>query len=321
VTQYLKTMNTAALDAANVVRRLREFYRQREEAEVFHPVDLNALVEEVVMLTQPRWKDQALASGVTVHVETHLERVPAVVGNASELREVATNLIFNAVDAMPEGGTLTLRTRPDGDHVVLEVRDTGIGMSDEVRQRCIEPFFSTKGEGGTGLGLAMVYGIIQRHGGTIAIESEVGTGTAFIVGLPVQTESRHEGEPTQAGAVSRQLRILLVEDEPSVRDIVAEYLVGDGHSVETANHGGEGLQKFQAGWFDVVVTDKAMPDLSGDQLATMIKRIVPTKPIIMLTGFGGGEGSTEPSANVDMILGKPVTLTTLRDALAKVIEP
>ena len=317
VAHYLHTINTAAQDAASVVRRLREFYRIRQENETFLPVDLNRLVEEAITLTQPRWKDQALASGITIGTKTELQPVPRAAGNEPELREVLTNLIFNAADAMPQGGTLTVRTRPEADRIVLEVSDTGTGMTEEVRQRCLEPFFSTKGERGTGLGLAMVYGTLQRHQGTIDIQSEPGKGTSFLICLPVQTEEKAEGKRREAEALAHPLHILVVEDEPPVRQVVVEYLTGDGHTVEAAANGREGLEKFHAAaWFDVVVTDRGMPDMSGDQLAAAIKRVAPNKPVILLTGFGDlMEASGEKPSGVDFIASKPVTMSALRQAL------
>ena len=169
---YIEMMNTAAQDAANVVNRLREFYRHREEREVFIPVNLSDVVVQAVALTQPKWKAEAEARGVSVNVHTDLQQVPLFAGNDANLREVLTNLIFNAVDAMPRGGTITIRTYRDDGHVVLEIGDTGTGMTEEVRRRCLEPFFTTKGKAGTGLGLSMIYGIIQRHQGTIDIETK-----------------------------------------------------------------------------------------------------------------------------------------------------
>src|SRR5262249_49533997 len=144
----LQMIRTVAGGAASVVNRLREFFRQREEGEVFSPIDLNQLVEQVILFTQPRWRYQAQANGITIHVESELQRLPAVTGDAADLCEALTNLILNAVDAMPEGGTLTVRTRYEVNYVVLEISDTGTGMTEEVRQRCLEPFFTTKGEKG-----------------------------------------------------------------------------------------------------------------------------------------------------------------------------
>ncbi|MEK7294888.1 MAG: ATP-binding protein, partial [Nitrospirota bacterium] len=214
VMKYLQIINTAGKDAANVVSRLREFYRSRTQEETFRPFDLTKLVEQAVTFTQPKWKDQALAGGLTVLVKTELQKVPHLSGNESEMREVLTNLIFNAVDAMPKGGTLTLRTSVKDGQVVLEVGDTGTGMTEEVRQRCLEPFFTTKGASGTGLGLAMVYGIIQRHKGTINIQSEFGKGTTFVIGFPIEGDQKWEALQTvESLASSRRLRVLAVDDD------------------------------------------------------------------------------------------------------------
>jgi signal transduction histidine kinase len=188
VTRALQVIDMAARDAARGVGRLREFYRPREKGEAFLPVNLNEVVGQTTSLTQPRWMTQAQADGLAIHVETALGDIPPVLGNEAALREMLTNLIFNAVDAMPEGGTITIRTRAEGERVLLEVSDTGTGMTEETRQRCLDPFFTTKGERGTGLGLAMVDGITRRHEGTIEVKSELGCGTSVTVRLPVSRE-------------------------------------------------------------------------------------------------------------------------------------
>ncbi len=318
--RYLQMMNTAAKDAGNVVNRLREFYRQREEGEVFVPVDLNHLMEEAVSLTQPKWKNQSEAKGIAIQMATELGKVPPVIGNAADLREVLTNLIFNAVDAMPQGGTITLRTRSDNARIILEVADTGTGMTEEVRSRCLEPFFTTKGERGTGLGLSMVYGILQRHQGVIDIQSKPGQGTKFILSLPVGVESQAPAKTDSDPCVLRPLRVLLVDDEELVRRILNEFLLGDEHIVETAANGREALDKFQRGEFDVVILDRAMPDMSGDQVAQSIKKLRPATPIILLTGFGSMmQAAGEQPSGVDLVVGKPVTILGLREAVAKVV--
>ncbi len=276
-----------------------------------------------------------------------MQEVPLVAGNEAELRQALINLVFNAVDAMPEGGTIRLRTgvheqkpaaisrggQESGEKihkgsngasqppVFIEVSDTGTGMSEEVRQRCMDPFFTTKGERGTGLGLSIVYGIIQRHEGKIDIESESGKGTTFRIGLPLWTGRKAETRKKQSEGMSRSLRVLVIDDEPLVREVVTEYLTGDGHTVETATNGREGLEKFQAGWFDLVVTDRAMPEMSGDQLAATIKQIAPDKPIVLLTGFGEMmQTAGEKPAGVGYIVSKPVTLAALREAVAKAVK-
>lgn len=203
---YLQMMNTAAQDVANIVRCLRKFYRSREEGEgaslqefyryreeggIWVPVDLSQIVKQAILLTQPKWKDQALARGITIRVETDLQKIPLISGNESELREVLVNLIFNAVDTMTADGVITIRTRLDMPHyAILEVTDTSTAMTEEARQRCMEPFFTTKDKQATDLGLAILYGIMQRHGSTVNIESEVGKGTKVIIRLPLPLDDQ-----------------------------------------------------------------------------------------------------------------------------------
>lgn len=320
---YLELMNTAARDAASVVTRLREFYRSREEGEIFAPTRLGRLVEQVVELTRPKWKDQALALGKTVSIEQDLQPVPQIPGDAAQLREVLTNLIFNAVDAMPEGGTITVRTRRGEAHVLLEVTDTGTGMSDAVRKRCLEPFFTTKREQGTGLGLSMVHGIIRRHSGKLDIESAPGRGTTFRISLPINGSAANSAilppgppEPGGQGGPSRHLRVLVVDDDDAVRGITVAYLETDGHELETAGSGGDALLKFRQGKFDLVITDRAMPGMNGDALARAIKKEAPQQPVILLTGFGDlMSAQREHPEGVDVVLGKPAPLAVLRDAI------
>ncbi len=185
VRESLLQINAAAKDAAQMIRRLSGFYRSRDENETFQQLNLNEVVRRVVLLSQPRWGTQPQSSGAAIGVKEELGEVPMVEGNEAELGEVLMNLIFNSVDAMPQGGVITIRTAPQDEKVRLQVSDTGIGMTEEVRQRCFEPFFTTKGQRGTGLGLAVGYGIIRRHNGTIDIDSEPGKGTTVTIRLPV----------------------------------------------------------------------------------------------------------------------------------------
>src|ERR1039458_5695757 len=319
VKKYLQMTSAAAQEAVSIVNRLREFYRHRKESEVYQAVDVNEAVAQAIVLSQPKWKDQMMASGATVVIDTDLRDVPAIRGSESDLREVLINVLFNSVDAMPRGGTIMVATHAEADSITIEVRDTGGGMTEEVRQHCFEPFFTTKGERGTGLGLAIVYGIVQRHGGSISIESEVGRGTIVVIHLPVLTPEIGAVLPGSAAPL-RLLRVLLVEDEPQVCDIEAEYLRGDGHFVETAIDGCQGLKQFKAGHFDVVVADRAMPEVNGDQMTEAIKQISPRTPVVLVTGFAdmpmdGIEGKRLP----DLIMRKPITQTALRQAIARVL--
>lgn len=317
---HLRMINTIAQDAARVVHRLREFYRPRRDTERFELVDLNTIVEQSISLTEPKWRRQAQATGSHIEIRRELQPLPAIAADETEIREVLTNLIFNAADAMPAGGTLTVRTRAADGDVILEVADTGVGMTEQARRHCFEPFFSTKGETGTGLGLAIVYGIVQRHRGKIDIDTQPGLGTRFTVRFPAHADqaARPVAPPVPA-AVNHPLRILVVEDEPMIRQIEAEYLATDGHVVETAADGGEGLSKFHAGKFDLVLVDRAMPEINGDQLTKAIKEFKPGTPVILVTGFADVmKGDGERPSRADMVLPKPFSQTDLRLAVQKV---
>jgi signal transduction histidine kinase len=317
---HLEKIVLAGRDNAKLVERLREFYRPsapREHQEVLH---IHTLIEEALCLTAPKWQSIANATGATIRIEKDLEPTAPILGAPAELREVLTNLIFNAVDAMPRGGQLVFRTCNCGDRVRLDVSDTGIGMSEETREKCLEPFFTTKGEHGSGLGLAMSYGVIRRHGGTIEITSEVNQGTTFTIDLPAfdeATEPVYLQSETQA---MQSLHVLVVDDHPTIRDIVSAYLAEDRHIVATAGSAREALQKFQRDRFDLVITDHAMPEMTGQELAASIKQLQPHEPVILLTGFADLVNETSrQSGNVDLVLSKPARLDDLRKAIFEVM--
>ncbi|MCG3147040.1 MAG: Sensor histidine kinase RcsC [Verrucomicrobiae bacterium] len=315
---FLQMINTSARDATHVVRRLREFYRHRERGEVFLPVNLNHLILQTVALTEPRWKEQMQGAGVTIDVRSELGNIPHVYCDESELREMLTNLIFNAVDAMPAGGTITVRTKPLDKRVLFEISDTGTGMTDEVRHRCLEPFFSTKGEHGTGLGLAMVYGVVKRHEGHLEIRTELGKGTTFAIEFPIETLPQSPLVASPPPTAPQTLHILLVDDERMILDVLTDYLTGDGHAVATATGCEQALAKFTQAKFDLVITDRSMPGGSGEQLAAALKARQPSIPVVMLTGFGGiMDATTDRPAGVDYLLSKPVTLAEIQRVVAQ----
>jgi signal transduction histidine kinase len=315
VRSYLQMMNTAGRDASHVVSRLRDFYRPREDSDVFTVIDLNPILEEVVSLTRPKWHDHALKTGRAITVELELQKLPLINGNAAELREVITNLIFNAVDAMPMGGTITLRSQGGVDgSAQIEVADTGSGMSEEVRSRCFEPFFSTKNEQGTGLGLSMSFGIIRRHDGTMEVRTAPGRGTTFRLLLP----GHHRAVPASAQAsvaAIRSLRVLVVDDDPRARDVITQYLRDDGHRVVTASSGVEAIGRVIAAEFDILITDHGMPGMNGYQLADAIRRIGTLKPIVLVSGFDLPP-ETKPTS-VDCILKKPLERSELRETIQR----
>ena len=318
--KYVHTIHQAGRDAALVVSRLRDFYRAADGVDQMEVVDLKQVVEQAIELTRPRWSDQAMVTDAKYRIVTSLKDV-TVAGKASELREVLVNLIFNALDAMPDGGELGLSV--DGDSspfgtACLEVKDSGVGMTAEFRKRVFEPFFTTKGAAGTGLGLATSYGIVKRHHGEIQIESEPGHGTRFIVTMP--TISTRQIAPVQKEVPrSPVLHILLIDDDERVRDTIGEYLRFDGHEVDLADGPAAGLDMIKAGGYDLIITDRAMPDMSGDRLALEAKRFAPHLPILMLSGFGEFMiARGEHPEGVDAVVAKPITADALRDAIAAV---
>ena len=225
-------------------------------------------MQQAVSLTEPKWKAQAQANGINIEVTTTFRANAIIAGEEAALREVLTNLIFNAVDAMPNGGRIYIDVAIEADRALLRLRDTGLGMTEEVKQRCLEPFFSTKGERGTGLGLSMVYGIIERHRGRLDIESAPGQGTTFIISLPIADAVRIS-PPKQQKPNGRKskLSILTVDDDERVCEVVAHYLRGDGHEVTVATSGREAITRTQQKRFDIIFLDRAMPQMSGDQTA------------------------------------------------------
>jgi signal transduction histidine kinase len=315
---YLEIIGGAAKDAAKIVGRLRDFYCHRDDTVTMMPVVINDVIQQAVAFTQPRWKDQAQAAGVNIEVRLELGNVPTVAGNEQELGEALANLIFNAADAIAKRGVITIRSEVSGRWLTITVNDDGCGMSDEVRSRCMEPFFTTKGDQSAGLGLGSVYGIIQRHDGELDIQSEAGRGTSVLISLPVERGVKAPTATLPPVQSPRALQILVVEDEPLVREVLSVYLTEDHHQVVMAANGREGLEQFRTREFDLVLTDRAMPEMNGDEFAAEVRRLKPSQRIILLTGFGDlMSGSGEHPRDVDLVVSKPFTLSTLREAIAK----
>jgi signal transduction histidine kinase/ActR/RegA family two-component response regulator len=329
--RYLQTIQRAVDDVGQTVARMREFYRPREPQLVLAPVEVNRLVQEVADLTRARWSDMPQLRGVVIRPRIALAAdLPKIMGIESEIREALVNLVFNAVDAMPAGGTLTLRTRladiaggSSQGALAIEVADEGVGMDEDTRQRCLEPFFTTKGERGTGLGLAMVYGMAQRHGAEIEIDSAPGAGTRVRLVFPVVAGTVPECDAkslTHEAPLS--LRLLLIDDDPLHLESLRDTLQVAGHVTVTADGGDEGLSVFRASLecgesFAAVITDLGMPHVDGHQVAAGVKEASPATPVILLTGWGRrfiADDDDPPYA--DLILAKPAKLHELRDALA-----
>jgi PAS domain S-box-containing protein len=281
----LSVVESAAIDGSETVRRIQQFARLRPD-ERFMPVDVNHIVEDAVAITRPRWEEKIAHDSRPMDLRLDLRAKQHLHGRSAALTEVMTNLILNAMDAMPDGGTLGVSTKDVGDGVVVTVTDTGIGMPEHVRRRVFEPFFSTKGESGSGLGLSMAYSIVRRHGGEIRVESEPNRGTTFTLTLPCARETS-EPAPAPAAATRRKTaRVLLVDDEPQVLSALTELLQAAGHNVSAAASGAAALRIYAPERYDVVLTNVGMAGMNGWEVAERIRAVDTKVPVIFITGWG-----------------------------------
>jgi CheY-like chemotaxis protein len=323
VVRNLRIIVKSAQDGAHTVKRIQDFARQRRDKN-FELVAVDQLLLETVEITRPRWKNAAEANNVQIRFESRISTNAFIMGDESELREVLVNIIFNAVDAMPEGGQIALAAEEEGGSVSISISDTGTGMTEEVRSRIFDPFFTTKGKAGLGLGLAVSYGIVSRHEGAFDVESEVGRGTTFRVTLPkVEAEAKPRQEvkdsPQPSAPVllpfrARKLRVLVVDDEAPLREIIGEMLQREGHEVRLAEGGRQALELFDAESFDAVFTDIGMPGMNGWELARSIRARDGRVPIAVITGWGNAVGMQEQSeAGVNWVVTKPFTAARISE--------
>jgi signal transduction histidine kinase/AmiR/NasT family two-component response regulator len=324
IRERLKIIEKSSKDGAETVRRIQEFTGLRRDKE-FTPLSINELVTDVENITQPRWKDQTQKKGLQFELVKNLGVIPQILGNPSELREVLTNIIFNAIDAMPEGGKITISTQLQAeDWVEVRIADSGIGMTEEVRKRVFDPFFTTKGVTNSGLGMSVSYGIIKRHGGEILIESEPGRGTTFILHLPTgYGEESAEEKVVKEKPVQevRSARILVIDDEESVRNILSQMLRVQGYQVVVASDGEEGVERFKNEKFDLVFTDLGMPKMSGWEVGKALRGMNAKVPIAMITGWGvelNREKMNE--SGIDLVVSKPFNFDQLGQIVSEAME-
>ena len=323
-----------AEDGAKTVKRIQDFARQRRDHD-FELVSIDQILLDASEITRPRWKNCAEASNIHITVNLQIGSNAMVMGDDSELREVLVNMVFNAIDAMPEGGTLTLSTSTVDQSVVIKVVDTGVGMYPEVRSRIFDPFFTTKGKAGLGLGLAVSFGIIRRHGGNIEVESQYGNGTEFRITLPLATVVEggvqvdvSTAEPAPAAMCDvvvtdehTQPTLLIVDDEDFVRDLLQDMLEGEDCDVRLAASGSEALAMFREFQFDAVCTDVGMPGMSGWELAREIRHLNQQIPIAVITGWGEAVGSNEQkAAGVDWVIAKPFTAERITELVREIVR-
>jgi two-component system, cell cycle sensor histidine kinase and response regulator CckA len=318
--EHLEPVERAALDGAALVGKIQRYIRQ-EKRERFDLVDLASVVDEAASLTRPYWHNEPRRMGIEIRLQREVAAVAPIRGSDAELREVFVNLILNAVQAMPDGGTLSLRVYARDERVCAEVEDSGVGMSEGTRSRVFEPLFTTKGESGTGMGLTVCYGIVEEHDGEILVRSQLGRGTCFTLRFPAVRDSPRPKRPKATPVTSGDTvaaRILVVDDEPMVRAVTAKLLRLRGHDVTEADSGHSALDIIKEQRVDLVVTDLGMPEMSGRELGYRLRQDHPNLPIILLSGHTDVADQAE---HADAVVTKPFKIdhleATIRGVLAK----
>jgi len=316
---HLKQVISSARDGSEIIRRLQNFARTNQESSEFGVVDVNDMVAQAVEFSRPRWKDEAQGNGIHIEVFTQLRATGNILGSPSQLREILINLIFNAIEAMPDGGSITIDTCDRGELVSVVVKDIGLGMSEEAKQQIFVPYFTTK-RGGTGLGMSMVYGVVKRHRGEIDIQSTLGVGTSVRLLFPaVSIEKVQEQDALDAPSTlqSESLSIMVVEDEDAIRDGLVEIFSNAGHRVFAASHGEEAMELLQQhSSVDIVFSDLAMPQLSGWQLIQQLREHDPELPIVVLSGWGGElDPELLKQYAIRRVIPKPFSLADLQAVL------
>ncbi|MEW6735605.1 MAG: response regulator [Acidobacteriota bacterium] len=315
----LKFIEKAALDGAETVRLLQEFTKVRKESRK-ESVSVNKLLQQVLLLTRHRWRDAAQSKGIAIRIKADYSEIPLVQGNLAELREAFTNIIFNAIDAIPADGQIYCRTWANGDYLQVSISDTGVGMSEDVRQRIFDPFFTTKGISNSGLGLSVCYGIINRHGGEILVESALGKGSTFTIKLPILGPVELKTESDQP-SLAVSANVLIIDDESLVRGMIQELLEDEGHRVVSAESGKEGVEKFGHEKFDLVITDLGMPGMTGWDVVARIKEIDKSVPVVLLTGWSNEpDNKRAKDCGVDLVLGKPISSKDLISIVTNAVE-
>ena len=318
----LEVIEHAAIDGAETVRRIQEFSRRNSNDKCFTQVDINKLIVDALEFTKVRWKNEAESKGIRIQFKKELSTLPSVVGCASELREVFTNLINNAIDAMPQGGQIKVKTFKEDDYISVKLEDAGSGIPKAIKDRIFDPFFTTKGVKSTGLGLSVSYGIINRHQGNITVDSMEGKGAIFTINLPIFEKTKKKEKAQSISDELKKAEILVIEDEEDVRKLLSDILTDGGHEVEASSNGREGVEIFTKGEFDLVFTDLGMPDMSGWQVAQEIKKVKNSTPVALITGWNIQLKDSElKKRGVDLVINKPFRVDHVLGLVQEVMKP
>jgi CheY-like chemotaxis protein len=316
VADHMQEIERASLDAAYQIASLQQYIKY-DKSSSFEPLNLSELVEDCIKLTYPYWHNEPRRHGINIHVEHSLADVPTILGSPTELRNVCVNLILNAVQAMPDGGLMRFVTRHDAEvGVQLTVTDAGIGMPDHVQRRIFEPLFTTKGDQGNGMGLAVSLGVVRVHDGDIHVDSAPGRGTTFTLTFPTAQTTVSVAPLSVVETAPRTAHILVVDDDPKVLNVLVRLLQTRGHEVESADSGREALAAAQRRPPDVVITDLGMPDMNGRQLAASLRNLYPSLPVILVTG---DTDTGEEDDTIDAIINKPFKIKDLDSKIQSLI--
>jgi signal transduction histidine kinase len=316
----LTAIEQAALDGATTVRSLQEFTRVRKDR-ISDSVNVNHMVMSALQMAEPRLKEKTEKDGVAIEVSTEFNVEGSVLGDIAELREALINIIFNAVDAMPDGGKISMKTWRENNQVVLSIADNGVGMSDQTKDKVFDPYFTTKGPSGVGLGLSMAYGIITRHGGDISVESSLGKGTTFYIRFPLGGEEMQNESSRDSLNAAGKAKILLVDDDPNVNEVLELMLSQIGYEVTAVSHGQEAINLFEPGNYDLVITDLGMPDVSGWDVAKAVKQKSPDTPVVLITGWGVQVDSAQrDKLGINGVIAKPFSRQTLSDEMVRLLK-
>lgn len=311
----LEVIERAAQDGAETVRRIQEFSRRKEISDTikkYSTINLKEVIDNALEFTKVKWNNEAQAQGIEMTIHKELSHTFPMKGNESELREVFINLINNAIDAMPQGGSISIKTFDENNHISIKIKDNGSGIPETVLSRIFDPFFTTKGVHYSGLGLSVSYGIIHRHHGTITVDSIEGKGTTFTITLPIAEEIAKEKVKTVTDD-QRKAKILVIEDESDVCELIKDILTDQGHEVETASNGTQGIALFKTNTFDMVFTDLGMPGITGWQVSEEIKKLDRKVPVALITGWSIQLKDCElKEKGVDFIVNKPFQMEQIQ---------
>jgi len=311
----IQVIEKTAIDAATTVRRLQGFAGVKRDC-AFEEVDMNQLVEGALEMVESRRVELEQTHGIEIEIGAEFNEGTPVVGDVAELREALLNIIFNAMDAMPKGGKITVKSEHKGRFVVLSISDNGIGIPEEVKKKLFDPFFTTKASKGSGLGLSVTYGIANRHGGRIDVESTQGKGTTFNIRLPMAKGVKEGTRPERKTPFVRPSTVLLIDDMPEVIEVLGLMLKKLGHRVTGVTSGKEGLSAFKTGDYGLVITDLGMPNMSGRDVARAVKEIKPETPVVLITGWGL-QLDREEMPEIDGVIEKPFSKDALVTQIAE----